>query len=180
LEDTVKLVAACGRINQDVPSVGMMATLQASAEQVSKALEPYGGKIGIASINGPCSTVISGNKKRVTKLLEKFESEGVKTQPWAASNAFHSRFIEPMLDGFTRVASEVKFHPPTLQLISTLTGKLMPMDEAPDANYWRRHLREPVQFYAAMQTLHELGCETFLEIGLHSTQWIWRLVSLVA
>ncbi len=170
LEDAVKLVAERGRLTEDVPAVGMMASVQASEEQVLKAIAPYGDNLCIAAINGPDSTVITGIKQDVNDLLARFEQEGINARRLTISNAFHSPFIEPALDHFTRVAAEVKYHPPRMKLISTLTGKLLSPETAPEAHYWRRHLREPVQFYAAIRTLHEMGIENFLEIGPNPTQ----------
>ena len=40
---------------------------------------------------------------------------------------------------------------------------------APDAAYWTRHIRQPVQFAAAIRVLAERGCDLFLEIGPRPT-----------
>ncbi len=183
LEDAAKLVAERGRLTEDLPAIGMMASVQASEEYVAKALAAYGNNICIAAINGPDSITITGGKQEVHDLLARFEKEGIKVRPLAISNAFHSPFIEPALDKFTRVASEVKYHQPKLRLVSTLTGQLLRFDLQDSVHaydpqstihdprtYWRRHLREPVQFYAAMRTLHEMGIDGFLEIGPNPTQ----------
>ncbi|MEK7727449.1 MAG: type I polyketide synthase, partial [candidate division KSB1 bacterium] len=189
LEDAVKLVAERGRLTEDVPAVGMMASVQASAETVMQALAAYGENICLAAINGPDSVVITGIKAEVNDLLARFEREGVNVRRLAISNAFHSQFIDPALDRFSRVAAEVTYHQPKLPLVSTLTGKLLSFElqvrNSHDSRssildhqstihdpqtYWRRHLREPVQFYAAIRTLHEMGVENFLEIGPNPTQ----------
>ena len=41
------------------------------------------------------------------------------------------------------------------------------MDAAPDAAYWRRHTREPVQFGDGMAAVAALDCQAFLEVGPH-------------
>ena len=186
LEDAVKLVAERGRLTEDVPAVGMMASVQARAETVTQALADYHGNICLAAINGPDSVVITGIKADVNDLLARFEREGVNVRRLAISNAFHSPFIEPALNNFSRVAAEVRYHQPKLPLVSTLTGQLLRFDlqshEQRSTNhdpqsslnnpqtYWRNHLREPVQFFAAMRTLHEMGVDSFLEIGPNPTQ----------
>ncbi len=186
LEDAVKLIAERGRLTEDVPAVGMMASVQAREEVVTKALAAYGDNICIAAINGPDSVVITGLKEEVNDLLARFERDGLNVRRLAISNAFHSRFIDPALDNFSRVAAEVTYHQPKLPLVSTLTGQLLrfelqasaianpthdPQSTIHDPRiYWRRHLREPVQFYASMRTLHEMGIENFLEIGPNPTQ----------
>lgn len=169
LEEAVLLVAERGRITDDVPAVGMMASVQASEADVLQAIAPYEGRITIAAINGPDSIVISGTKESVNELLASFEAQKINVRRLAISNAFHSPFIEPALDTFEAKARTVQYRAPRIRLVSTLTGKLLPAETPPDAGYWRRHLREPVQFYAAMRTLRELGFEQFVEIGAHPT-----------
>src|SRR3569833_1692681 len=48
-----------------------------------------------------------------------------------------------------------------------LTGGAPLPGAAPDALYWRRHLREPVRFAEGIRTLWNDGFRTFLEIGPH-------------
>ncbi|MDZ7269350.1 MAG: SDR family NAD(P)-dependent oxidoreductase [candidate division KSB1 bacterium] len=167
LEDAVKLVATRGLITQDLPAVGKMASVQAGEARVRQVLAPHGDKVCIAAINGPDSVVISGITENVEQVLQQFEREGVNVRRLAISNAFHSPFIEPALEQFTRVAEQVKFSPGRLRVVSTLTGQ--EIVQVVDANYWRRHLREPVQFHQAMQTLYRLGCEYFVELGPNPT-----------
>jgi phthiocerol/phenolphthiocerol synthesis type-I polyketide synthase E len=51
------------------------------------------------------------------------------------------------------------------RLVSTLTGSLATYDEMSRPAYWRRHLREPVQFAAGVDRLVAEGCSAYLEIG---------------
>ena len=50
-----------------------------------------------------------------------------------------------------------------------LTGSTRLATVAPDATYWRRHLREPVRFADGLLQLHREGYTTFLEVGPHPT-----------
>ena len=54
-------------------------------------------------------------------------------------------------------------------LVSNLTGNLFQPTDVIDAQYWRRHVREPVQFTAGIETLHRQGCKIFVEIGPNAT-----------
>jgi acyl transferase domain-containing protein len=73
--------------------------------------------------------------------------------------------MEPVLDAFEQIASQVRFAAPRIPLISNLSGQMVEPQEVLDATYWRRHIREPVRFYEGMQALATAGCELFLEIG---------------
>src|ERR1700686_3857259 len=73
--------------------------------------------------------------------------------------------MEPILDEFEQAASQVRFEAPHIPLISNLTGRALEAGEIPGARYWRRHIREAVQFAAGMKTLAEQGYDLFLELG---------------
>jgi acyl transferase domain-containing protein len=83
----------------------------------------------------------------------------------AVSHAFHSPFMDPMLDAFEQIAHEVAFAPLRIPLVCNLTGQLLNTGETMDAQYWRRHTREAVQFATGIQTLVANGYNLFLELG---------------
>jgi CheY-like chemotaxis protein len=57
------------------------------------------------------------------------------------------------------------FRPLQRALVDNRTGKLLGNTAVLDANYWRRHARQPVQFAESVNTLSELGCKVLLEVG---------------
>jgi acyl transferase domain-containing protein len=165
LEEGLKLIAARARLMQALPQDSEMVAVFADESKVQAAIKLYSQEISIATINSPENIVISGRRLAVRAVIAALEAEGVKTQPLRVSHAFHSPLIEPMLDAFEKAASQVQFKIPRLPLISNLTGKTLPPEYIPDANYWRRHTREPVRFMAGTNTLFEHGYELFLEIS---------------
>ena len=72
---------------------------------------------------------------------------------------------EPILDEFEAFAARFEFQPTERTLICTLTGQPLADGDVPDAVYWRRHARDPVQFEASIATLAESGVAVLLEIG---------------
>jgi len=70
-----------------------------------------------------------------------------------------------MLASFEQVASEVRFHPPQVPMISSLTGARMEGQEPGSPAYWRRQFHEPVLFDAAMHTLVGMSLDAWLEVG---------------
>lgn len=165
LEEGLKLVAGRASLMQALPQTGEMVAVFAPESKVQAAIQPYSQEISIATINDPENIVISGERSRVRAVVVALEAEGIKTQQLQVSHAFHSPLIEPMLDTFETVASQVQFQTPHLPLISNLTGEILPFEYIPDANYWRRHTREPVRFMAGINTLFAQGYNLFLEIG---------------
>ncbi|MBP0013905.1 MAG: SDR family NAD(P)-dependent oxidoreductase [Roseofilum sp. SBFL] len=164
LEDGLKLIATRGKLMQQLPSGGQMVSVMASESQVTEAIKEYTSQVTIAAINGPESTVISGESAAIAKICSVFEGAGIKTKQLQVSHAFHSPLMEPMLTEFEAVAKEISYNPPKIPLISNVTGTEVGT-EICTAQYWVAHVRQPVRFAQSMKTLEEQGYETFLEIG---------------
>ena len=165
LEDGLMLMRERGRLMQSLPAAGMMASLLAGEAQVAAALEPYRDRVAIAAVNGPESTVISGERFAVKAILQNLEAQGIKTKPLKVSNSFHSPLVEPILDEFEHAAARATLHPPKLAMFSSMRLELLGDQKLPDAAYWRANLRDTVRFSAAIRALYDQGYRTFLEIG---------------
>jgi acyl transferase domain-containing protein/glutamate-1-semialdehyde aminotransferase/acyl-CoA synthetase (AMP-forming)/AMP-acid ligase II/surfactin synthase thioesterase subunit len=165
LEDALKLTAARGRLMQELCGEGAMAAVVASAERLTPVLAAHEGKVSLAALNGPDNVVISGEPRAVEAVLSALRSEGIRSQRLEVPCAFHSPLMEPMLASFEQVASEVRFNPPRVPMISSRTGALMEGGEPCSPAYWRRQIREPVLFGAAMQTLAGMSLDAWLEVG---------------
>jgi malonyl CoA-acyl carrier protein transacylase len=162
LADGLKLVAARGRLMDSLPQQGEMVAIFADEARVAEAIAPYAGQVSIAAVNGPTNIVISGEKTAVQTIVTALEAEEVKYRRLAVGVAAHSPLLEPILDAFEQTAAEISYAPPQIGLISCLSDA--PFDIT-TAAYWRHHLRQPVRFADAIQTLYQEGHRHFLEIG---------------
>src|SRR5690606_31861143 len=72
LDDACKLVAARGKLMQALPPGGAMLSIQASEAELLPLLEQHSG-VDIAGLNGPLSTVVSGDDAAVAALEKHFE-----------------------------------------------------------------------------------------------------------
>jgi acyl transferase domain-containing protein/surfactin synthase thioesterase subunit len=165
LEDAMRLVAARGTLMHRVPSGGGMVAIFAEESVVRTLIDKIAPEITVAAMNGPLSTVVSGERDALRMLSSELERQNISYRELRISNGFHSPRTEPILDDFESVAAQIKHCAPKLRLISNLTGELM--SAAPDKTYWRRHLREPVRFGDGMLALAKLDCRSYLEIGPH-------------
>ncbi len=159
LPDAARLVTARARLMQELPAGGAMVSVRAAVEEVVPLLhdEPA---VEVAAVNGPAATVIAGDADGVARVAAVLDGRGVRTKRLAVSHAFHSPLMDPMLDEFRAVAESITYHPPTVPIVSTLTGA-----PAVGADYWVRHVREAVQFHDAVRTLERLGVTRMLELG---------------
>lgn len=163
LEDGLRLIAARARLMQALPQDGSMVAARAGEEQLVAALGPYASEVGIAAVNGPMSTVLSGESRALTALVADLEKEGIETTALKVSHAFHSPLMDSVLEPFAEVAAQIVFSPPRIDLVANLHGTRSA--EVATAEYWVEHIRRPVRFAAGVQTLADMGCGTFVEMG---------------
>ncbi|WP_436762367.1 SDR family NAD(P)-dependent oxidoreductase [Streptosporangium sp. V21-05] len=159
LQDAANLVVARGRLMQALPAGGAMVALQATEAEVLPLLP---GTVSVAAVNGPNAVVISGDEAAVTEISAHFAALGRKTRRLRVSHAFHSPLMEPMLQDFRRIAETITYRPPSIPVVSNLTGE--PVTDF-SADYWVRHIREAVRFADGLTYLHSHGVRTFVELG---------------
>ncbi|MEE1798326.1 SDR family NAD(P)-dependent oxidoreductase [Streptomyces sp. JV176] len=159
LADAAAVVVARGRLMQELPSGGAMVALSASE---AEALELIGEHttVGLAAVNGPASTVISGTESLVEELAQRWRDQGGKARRLRVSHAFHSPLMEPMLDAFARVLEQVTWHVPRIPVVSGI-----PDADVTDPSYWVRHVRGTVRYHDTVLKLREHGADLFLEAG---------------
>ncbi|MBA3772881.1 MAG: alpha/beta fold hydrolase [Ramlibacter sp.] len=170
LEDGARLVAARGRLMQELPPGGAMAALVAPRGLVASKIAGMTDRVSIAAFNTPAQTVISGARGVVLDICARMSAEyGVADAGLLdVSHAFHSPLMRPMLGAFRKVAESVSFSRPSIGFLSTLTGQLVG-DEICSADYWVEHVSAPVDFVAGMASLAGQGTDIALEIGPTTT-----------
>jgi malonyl CoA-acyl carrier protein transacylase len=164
LRDGLRLIAERGRLMQSLPAGGTMAAVLAAEERVLRAIAATGAAVSVAAVNGPENVVISGPADAVTRVTRALEKEGAAVQPLRVSHAFHSALMDPILAEFRGIAASASFGSAQVPLVRNIDAALC-HGESLDADYWTRHLRNPVRFREGIQRLRSAGCEVFLEVG---------------
>lgn len=168
LDDALTLIAERGRLMDTLPEDGMMVTIFAVEERVAGLVAPHAANVSIAAINSPEAVVISGQRDAVQAVVNVAAAQGIRVKPLNISRAAHSPMVEPMIPGIARTTAGMQFSPPEIEFFSTVTGGVVSAEIARQ-EYWQRHLRQPVRFFAAAQALYAAGYRAFLEIGPHPT-----------
>ncbi|HEU4963913.1 MAG TPA: amino acid adenylation domain-containing protein [Bacilli bacterium] len=178
LEDALTLVTARGRLMQERCERGAMASVLASEQRVRQDLAQVDG-VELSAVNTAQQIVVAGTQAGVDALCARWERDGLTHKRLTVSHAFHSQLMEPMLDEFADLVRNVTWKRLDIPVISNLTGELI--EEYADADYWCRHLRQPVQFSAGLETLtHTAGVTICLEIGPHPVLQRFALKTLSA
>jgi acyl transferase domain-containing protein/acyl carrier protein len=163
LEDGARLMAERGRLFGSLPDGGQMVAVFADPKYVEEIANEY-PQVSVAAYNGP-NTVLSGPGADLEQIVATCGNDGVRCSRLETSHAFHSELLEPVLGEFESYAARLQFAVPTLPLICNRTGAVLTADTPLDAQYWRRHSRQPVQFAESVHTVAALGCSVLMEIG---------------
>ena len=62
--------------------------------------------------------------------------------------------MDGMLAEFRAIAETIRYSPPRISLVSSLTGAVATAKEIMEPEYWVRQAREAVRFNAGMRTLN--------------------------
>ncbi|MEU5429762.1 SDR family NAD(P)-dependent oxidoreductase [Streptomyces olivoreticuli] len=161
LAGACRVVGARARLMGALPEGGAMCAVQATPVELAADLE--GCAVGVAALNTPDSTVISGPAGEVERIVKLWSGRGRKAKALSVSHAFHSVLMEPMLEDFTEVIREVDFKEPVIPLISNVSGRPAG-EEIATPEYWARHVRRPVLFQPAIAHVAERA-GVFVELG---------------
>ncbi|WP_444545059.1 type I polyketide synthase, partial [Streptomyces djakartensis] len=167
LPDAARLITTRAHLMGQLPHGGAMLTVQTSEHHLTDLTDTYG--VEIAAVNGPTHCVLSGPRTALQQAAEHLHRQGIRHSWLKVSHAFHSALMEPMLGAFRETLTTLNYQPPTIPLISNLTGQIADPDQLCTPDYWVDHARHTVRFADALQTAHDQGTTTYLEIGPHPT-----------
>ncbi len=161
LEDALLLVAARGKMMQDLPRGGMLSVRMPEAELRGR----LNGKLSLAAVNSPSLSVVAGPFEALEEFEKKITQEGIACRRLVTSHAFHSAMMDPIIEPFTRRVAQVRLHPPQIPYVSGATGTWITGAETTDSSYWARHFRQPVLFAPALAELRKAPNSILLEVG---------------
>ncbi|GAA0705429.1 hypothetical protein GCM10009548_93350 [Streptomyces malaysiensis subsp. malaysiensis] len=172
LEDGAKVVALRSKALRRLAGGGAMASLGVGQDRAGQLLSGLGDRaagVGVAAVNGPSSTVISGPPEQVAVVVAACQEAGERARLIEVDYASHGPQVEEIRDELNEVlagvrpvvddADEVAFY-------STVTGGRTDAS-ALDTGYWVRNLRERVRFADAVEALLADGHRVFIEASTH-------------
>lgn len=163
LTDGARLMAERGRMFGSLPEGGRMVAVFSDAKHVESVAEKF-PRVSVAAYNGP-NTVLSGPGDDLEQIVAACSDDAIRCTWLETSHAFHSELLDPVLGEFESYAAQLQFGVPTLPLVCNRTGAVLTAQTPLDAQYWRRHSRQPVQFAESVGTVAALGCSVLMEVG---------------
>ncbi|WP_369211093.1 type I polyketide synthase [Streptomyces flavofungini] len=149
LRDAVRLVAARGRLVQEMPPGAMLSVFLPEEETVAR----LGEGLSLAAVNSTALTVVAGDPGAVDSFERRLKNEGVGCRRLHTSHAFHSPDMDGAVAPFIEEVRTVTLNPPAIPFLSNVTGTWITDEEATSPEYWGAHLRQPVRFSDALDVL---------------------------
>ncbi|ADI03272.1 putative type-I PKS [Streptomyces bingchenggensis BCW-1] len=166
LTDGARVVALWSRAQARLSGRGAMASVLLPEEQVRSRLRPWGERLAVAAVNGPHSTVVSGDGDAVRQFLTEVSALGVRARPVAIDLAMHSPQADELMDELRSVLAPIRPRSSRIPFYSTVTGDRLDTKEL-DADYWCRNLRRTVRFEQAARLALGHGHRLFVESSPH-------------
>ncbi|WP_420719621.1 SDR family NAD(P)-dependent oxidoreductase [Streptomyces sp. RTd22] len=171
LEDGAKVVALRSRALRQLAGGGAMASLGVGQEQAGELLTRLGDQaaVGVAAVNGPSSTVISGPPPQVAAAVAACQEDGDRARLIDVDYASHGPQIDEIRDELFRELDGI--HPndtsvPGITFYSTVTGGRIDTATV-DTAYWVTNLRDQVRFADALEAALADGHRVFIETSTH-------------
>ncbi|ASQ92847.1 type I polyketide synthase [Streptomyces sp. 11-1-2] len=172
LEDGAKVVALRSKALRRLAGGGAMASLGVGQEQAGQLLSDLGDQaagVGVAAVNGPSSTVVSGPPEQVAAVVVACQEVGERARLIEVDYASHGPQVEEIREELNEVLAGVcplDTSGSGTAFYSTVTGGRTATTDL-DTGYWVTNLRERVRFTDAVEALLADGHRVFIEASTH-------------
>ncbi|KJK56411.1 hybrid non-ribosomal peptide synthetase/type I polyketide synthase, partial [Saccharothrix sp. ST-888] len=166
LEDGARVVALRSQALLEIAGDGGMVSVALPADRARTLLETWDGRISVAALNGPQSTVVAGESAALDELLAYCEGAAIGARRIPVDYASHSASVERIRERILRDLAGISPRSGSVPFHSTLTGEVL--DTAGlDGDYWYRNLRNTVRFESVINDLLADGHRVFVECSAH-------------
>src|SRR6267378_6937795 len=163
----IKAVVERGRAMAEAAPAGtssMAAVLGLDSQGVEVALAGM-NDAWPANYNTPTQTVIAGTTSGLEAATKMLQAAGARRiVPLNVSAGFHTPLMAPAAERLRAALERIEWRAPRLPVMANLTGREhQGGDRIP--HVMEMQLRSPVRWAACVQSLVDLGCNTFVEVG---------------
>ena len=163
LEDLLPVVIRRGQLMHQSGAAGRMLAVFCNASTLAPLAEAHG--VEIAVHNAEEHLVVSGAQADIDALAQTLQTRQIRCTRLSVAGAAHSRLLDPILDQWQQACAPLQALAGKTPIISSLTGQPLTQEHLQHADYWRRHLRQPVRFHQALQQALQQDIAVALEIG---------------
>ncbi|MFF8781079.1 type I polyketide synthase [Streptomyces sp. NPDC015140] len=166
LEDAARVVALRSRALTALAGLGGMNAVAAPLAEVEERLARWPGRLSVAAVNGPASTVVSGDLEALDEFAAAARADGVRVRRVRIEYASHSHQVERIREQVLAAAADVTPRPTPVEFHSTVTGGRLDTRELGSA-YWYDNLRSTVRFGEVVAALMRERGGVYVEVSPH-------------
>ncbi|KAE8350732.1 conidial yellow pigment biosynthesis polyketide synthase [Aspergillus coremiiformis] len=145
-----------------------MLSVSMSVTDIQKFLRsrPQYSTCGVACINSPTATVISGDANDIALLQADLTAISKHSKALTVPYGFHSFQMDPMLADYISLAEGVTYSAPNIPVASTLLGSIVDTAGTFSARYLAQQTRQTVDFVGSLNAVKsKLNDPIWLELG---------------
>ncbi|MGV4989113.1 type I polyketide synthase, partial [Streptomyces sp. NRAIS3] len=167
LEDAARVVALRAQvIGRELAGLGGMASIPLPRTDVETRLEDWTGRLGVAAVNGPSSTVVAGDADAIVEFVAACRADEIRARQVPVDYASHSAHVERIEAELLDVLAPIQPRTSQIPFYSTVEGGVIDTATV-DAAYWYRNLRQTVRFEETVGALVADGYGVFVESSAH-------------
>ncbi|WP_086824400.1 type I polyketide synthase [Allokutzneria sp. NRRL B-24872] len=166
LSDAARVVSLRSKALLELSGLGGMVSVALPLADTTALISQWDGRIGIAAVNGPATTVVSGDADALDELMVVSEQRDARARRVNVDYASHSAHVERIEQRLAEVLAPIVPRSGGVPFYSTVTGALIDTGEV-DAEYWYRNLRQTVLMREAVEAAITDGHDVFVESSPH-------------
>ena len=144
---------------------GTMVAVQAPLGELDQLLAEDGMDAVLANRNSPGQGVLSGSRDAIERVVQACENRGWRTTPLQVSAAFHSPYMQDVVEPFRRDLDLINFSAGTVPVYANCTAEPYGNETKGVRDTLTQQLVSPVDFVAEVEHLYAAGARTFVEVG---------------
>ncbi|OBG66754.1 mycobactin polyketide synthase MbtD [Mycobacterium sp. E3339] len=166
LPDAVALVGARATIVDRLTGHYAMAVLGAGVDDAESLIGETVGWLEVSAVNGPSSTVVSGDHDAVAAAVRRARQRGVFTHHLAVDYPGHTSVLRPLRHQLAELVPRSAFGDSPVRFVGSTFGAEVGSDRD-FGEYWYENLCNTVRFDRAVAAAQGLGATIFVELSAH-------------
>lgn len=169
LSDGLRVVRERGRIMAEWARTqpgGLAAVLGLDEDQVEAVCQEASpeGDVGVAAVNAPGQTVISGQLAALARAIEIAKQRGARAVRLPISVPGHTPRMRDAANQLAARLAAIRFRDPNPPIVSSITGRILTRGEEVRQELGNQ-ICAAVQWVRCMVTMLDQGTGTFLDVG---------------
>lgn len=177
LPDAVRLVGARAAIIDQLSGRYAMAVFGAGMGEAESLIAETAGWLEVSAVNGPSSTVVSGDHEAVAAAVRLARQRGMFTHQLSVDYPGHTSVLRRLRAKLVELIPESAFRDSPVRFVGSTFGAQVDPD-ADFTDYWYENLCSTVRFDRAVESARRLGATAFVEMSAHPSL-LYPLADLV-